>query len=95
MALLLKLKSYAWAIGAAILSILAVFGRMKMLENQRDKARVERDVAKAKVHVYNVEKKIKKKNKEELSSSLKEVERKIKEGKVEDLDNLINPNDNW
>jgi len=93
MALLLKLKSYAWAIGAAILSILAVFGRMKMLENQRDKARVERDVAKAKVHVYHVEKKIKKKNKEELSSSLKEVERKIKEGKVEDLDNLINPND--
>lgn len=64
-----------------------------MLENQRDKARVERDVAKAKVHVYRVEKKIKKKNKEELSSSLKEVERKIKEGKVEELDNLINPND--
>lgn len=93
MGLLLKLKGYAWAIGAAILSILAIFGRMKMLENQRDKARVERDVAKAKVHVYRVEKKIKKKNKEELSSSLKEVERKIKEGKVEELDNLINPND--
>lgn len=93
MGLLLKLKGYAWAIGAAILSILAIFGRMKMLENQRDKARVERDVAKAKVHVYRVEKKIKKKNKEELSSSLKEVERKIKEGKIEELDNLINPND--
>lgn len=93
MGLLLKLKGYAWAIGAFILSILAIFGRMKMLENQRDKARVERDVAKAKVHVYRVEKKIKKKNKEELSSSLKEVERKIKEGKIEELDNLINPND--
>ena len=93
MGLLLKLKGYAWAIGAAILSILAIFGRMKMLENQRDKARVERDVAKAKVHVYRVEKKIKKKNKEELSSSLKEVERKINEGKIEELDNLINPND--
>lgn len=95
MGLLLKLKAYAWAIGAALLAALAFIGRLKTLEHQRDKARQRANVAEAKVHINKVEKEIKKKEEKKLSSSLEEVERKIKEGKVEELDNLINPNDNW
>lgn len=93
--LFLKLKSWAWAIGAAALAILAAIGRMSVLKQQRDSARRRADLAEARAHVADVEKRIKKKRKKELSTSLEEVERKVKEKKVEELDNLINPNDNW
>ena len=93
--LFLKLKSWAWAIGAAVLAILAAIGRMSVLKRQRDSARKRADLAEARAHVADVEKRIKKKRKKELSTSLEEVERKVKEKKVEELDNLINPNDNW
>lgn len=95
MVFLLKLKAYAWAIGAALLGALAFIGRMKMLKHQRDEARTRANVAEARVHIHKVEKRIKKKEKESLQTSLKEVEEKIKEDRIEDLDNLINPNDDW
>lgn len=93
MAFLLKLKAYAWLVGAAILSALAVFGRLRMLEAQRDKARIRANTAEARVHINKVEKEIKKKEELSLQTSLKEVEEKIKEKKFEGLDNLSNPND--
>lgn len=92
MAFLLKLKAYAWWLGAAILSILAVIGRLKMLEHQRDKARHRAHTAEARVHINKVEKEIEKKEKESLQASLKEVEEKVKEKEFEGLDNLSDPN---
>lgn len=93
MVYLLKLKAHAWAIGAAILSALAVYGRLKVLEEQRDKARIRANTAEARVHINKVEKEIKKKEDISLQTSLKEVEEKVKEKKFEGLDNLSNPND--
>ena len=97
MVLLLKLKQWAWQIGAVLLAIAAVFLRVKTLKYQRDKARVKAAVAEARVHIGKAEKRIAKKEKENLSSSLEEVERKVKEKKFEDLKNLTDPNNpsNW
>lgn len=93
MFLLLKLKQWAWQIGAVLLAILAVVGRMSMLKYQRDRAKIKAAVAEARVEVHKAEKRIGKKRKEELSTSLEEVERRLKEKKFEGLDNLSNPND--
>lgn len=45
MSFLLGLKAKAWALGGLILAALAFIARMKMLENQRDKARARVKVA--------------------------------------------------
>lgn len=45
MSFLFNIKAKLWAIGGGILAILAVIGRMKMLEHQRDKARARAKVA--------------------------------------------------
>lgn len=95
MAFLLKLKAWSWQLGAALLAVGAVVLRLSVLKHQRDVARDKANRAEAQVHINKVEKIIKKKRKEELSTSLEEVEREVKK-KGEDfegLDNLSNPND--
>lgn len=94
MGLLLKLKAWAWQLGAALLAIGAVVLRLSVLKHQRDVARDKANRAEAQVHINKIQKIIKKKKKEELSSSLEEVERKVKEKNFEGLDNLSDPN-NW
>ena len=92
MAWLLKIKGWLYAAGAAVLAVLGFVLRIKYLENQRDKAAQNARIWEARAHVRDVEKKISKKRKEELSKSLGDLERKIEEKKFEDLD-IVNPND--
>ena len=97
MVLLSLIRKWAWQLGAALLAVLAIVGRIKTLEYQRDKARHRADMADARHEVAKTSKRIEKKKKEELSSSLEEVESVIEKGKnrkdFEGLDNLNNPND--
>lgn len=97
MGFLVKFKAYLYAGGAAILAALAFFFRTKMLKDQRDRYKEETEVLKARVRFNKQEKKIKKENKQNLSVSLEETERKIKEKRYEDIKNLVDPNnpDNW
>lgn len=92
MAFLLRLKAWGWQLGAVVLAILAVVGRMQTLKYQRNRARIKAAIAEARVEIHKTEKRIKKKRKEDLSSSLKEEEKILKEKRFEDSD-LVNPND--
>jgi len=94
MAFLLKIKSWLYAAGAALLAVLGFMLRIKYLEKKRDEAVADSRIWKARAIVKETERKIEKKRKKELSSSLEEEERLIKEKKYEDLD-IVNPNDDW
>lgn len=84
-----------YAIGAAILIVLAAIGRMQVLKNQRDKAKMERDVLKARVHVQRVNKKIKKEEKVKLSSRRADLKKELskKKEEFEGVSNFTDPND--
>lgn len=95
--LIVKFKFYLYTIGAALVAALAFVLRTKSLKAQRDNARQEAEILKAKVHFNKTEKKIKEKEKKNLSLSLEKGKENIKEGKDEELKNLLDPNnpDNW
>lgn len=89
------LKSKAYAIGAALLAIIAFFARFQMVKNQRDKAKEQADIVKTQLHVEKVKKEIERKEKKKLSSQEESIKEEVKK-KDEDftgLDNLNNPND--
>lgn len=81
MVLLLKLKQWAWQLGALVLVVLGFVTRIKYLEHQREKAEVRAAVAEAKVHIKAVEKKVEKKRKESLRVSLEETRKTVEEEK--------------
>ena len=97
MGLLLKSKAYLYAAGAALMAALAFFLRLKYLENSRDRARHEADIAKAQVHFHRVEKAIKKEVQKDLNKDIEDVVKKLKEERYEEIKNLLDPNnpDNW
>jgi hypothetical protein len=93
--ILLGLRAKLAALGAALLAVLFFFLRMQSLKNQRDRAREERDVLKARSHVSRVQKKIKREEKAKLSSRRAEIIKELDKS-VEDfkgLDNLTDSND--
>lgn len=87
--------SKLYAIGAVVLIVLAAVGRMQMLKNARDNARLERDTLKARVHVIKVNKMIKKEEKKELFSRREELKKELSKEKkdFEGVDNFNKPND--
>lgn len=99
MVLLLKLKQWAWQLGAALLLILGVVTRIKYLEHKRDKAELRAATAETAVHINKVRKQTKKKREESLRVSLEETREIIKEEKekpreeFKGLPSLSDPND--
>jgi cell division protein FtsL len=87
-----RLKLYGIAIGTFLLAVLAGITRMQTLKNQRDKARQQRDVAKARVHIASVEKKIEKKKRLSLLSKEERIKEKVEKNELKDLDNLTDSN---
>jgi hypothetical protein len=77
-------------IGAAILAVLALVVRLKVLENQRDRARVRADTLEARAHVDRVTKVVVKESKERQDAALQEAETARKEKDYEKLADLYN-----
>jgi C4-dicarboxylate-specific signal transduction histidine kinase len=93
--ILLGLRAKLAALGAALLAVLFFFLRMQSLKNQRDRAREERDVLKARSHVARVQKKIKREEEKRLVSRKADLVKELeKEGDdFKGVDNLTDSND--
>ena len=89
------LQAKLMAFGAAVLALLAMVLRMKVLKEQRDRAENQRDVLKARSHVIKTQRVIKRKEKEKLVSRRVELKKELdKEGEdFEGVDNFSEPND--
>ena len=83
------------ALGAALLVILGFLLRLKMVTNQRDKAKVVAETLKARHHVAIVQKKIKREEEKKLYSRKAAIKREIEkdEPDFKGIDNLSNSND--
>lgn len=90
-----KIKFYLAAIGAAILAVLAAVVRINSLKNQRNKARQQRDILDARVHVQKTQKVLVKKKNEALSKERAKIKEELakKGDEFEGIDSLKNPND--
>lgn len=95
-AFLANLKVWGWVLLASFAAV-ATAGAVT-LKGQRDRARQDRDHARATIHAERTKKKIVKEEKEKLSlkeSEIKEEVKKLEEGKDEEfkgLSNLSDPN---
>ena len=80
--ILLNLKAKLIAAGAALLAILAAFFRIKMLKDQRDKAKQTAEALKNRNQLLVEERKIIKEKEKEVASTeatLKQEEKKVDE----------------
>jgi len=90
------LSKWKWsAIGAALLSFLAMFVRLKIVKKQRDKLKRVTETLKSRDSIVKEQKKLIKKEKikavERLERRQHELKKPVKDFKG--LDNLSNPND--
>lgn len=91
----LFIKSKLLAIGAALVGVAAVFLRMNYLKNKTEKLERERDIAVARAHIKDVQKRVERKERDRLLSKEESLSKELsKEGEdFEGVDNLSNPND--
>lgn len=88
-----SLKVWGLAILGAVLATLTM--GVVTLKGQRDRAVLERDVAKATIHAERVKKKIEREKRKEVSRRETKIKEDIKDAKdPRDLDDLFN-NDDW
>lgn len=89
------LQAKLYAFGAALLAALAFFVRFQAVKNQRDKARMERDVLKVRHHVVKQQRKIKRKEERVLVSRKADIVKDLskKKEEFEGTDNLTDAND--
>lgn len=92
---LLGLKAKLAAAGAAVLAFLALWVRMKSLENQRDRAEQVSETLKARHHVQKSQEKIKREEEEKRVSLRADIIEEISkdEKDFKGLDNLTDSND--
>lgn len=90
----LTIKAKAALLGAALLSVLAFFARLKYVEHQRDKQKVRADILDARLHIQRVQKKIVKEERDRLLSEEESLSKELsKKGEeFEGVDNLSDPN---
>jgi hypothetical protein len=90
----LTIKAKLALIGAVLLSVLAVFARLKLVEHQRDKQKVRADILDARLHIQKVQKKIVKEERDRLLSEEESLSKELsKKGEeFEGVDNLSDPN---
>ena len=91
----LGLKVKLAAAGAAVLAFLAMWVRLKAVQNQRDKAESTANILIARHVVAKEQKKIKREEEKKLVSRRAEIIKEIKKPKEEfdGLDNLSDSND--
>ena len=92
---LLGLKAKLAVAGAAALAFIAMFVRLKLVENQRDKAEGVAEVLVARHTVAKKQEKIKRKEEGDLTSRRGEIAKEIEKKREEfkGLDNLSDSND--
>ncbi len=88
------LQAKLMALGAAVLAFLALMTRLKIVKNQRDKAKEQTEVLKARQHVIKTQRIIKRKEQERLVSRRADLKKELdKEGEdFEGVDNFNDPN---
>ena len=88
------LQAKLMALGAAVLAFLALMTRLKIVKNQRDKAKEQTEVLKARQHVIKTQRLIKRKEQERLVSRRADLKKELdKEGEdFEGVDNFNDPN---
>jgi hypothetical protein len=89
----LGFKAKMAAFGAALLAVLALVARLKIVKYQRDRAVVVAETLKARHHVQKEQKKIIKREEEKLHSRRVEIIKEIKQEKFKGVDNLSDSND--
>jgi len=89
------LQAKLMAFGAAVLGVLTLLLRMKVLKKQRNKARKQTDVLKARHQVIKQKRVIKRKEQERLVSRRADLKKELdKEGEdFKGVDNFSDPND--
>lgn len=90
-----RLTKNLYVIGALVLSVLAVIGRMQFLKNSRDRAELKADTLRATVHAERVKKEVIKEEEKRLSSRRASLIKELKEEgeNFEGVDNLTDSND--
>ena len=91
----LKIKSKLAWIGAALLAMLTVVGRMGMLKRQRDRAKAKAEVLEYQAKLHQKLGEIDREQKKDLLLVEEDIKKRLKKkGKdFEGVDNLTNPND--
>lgn len=91
----LSIKAKLVAAGGLLLAVLAAVLRMKMLKQQRDKAKDVAETLRARAHVQNVHSQIKREEEKNLHSRRVEILKEIRKEAEEfsGADNLTDPND--
>ena len=89
------LQAKLYAIGASVLAFVAIFLRLQVVENQRDRAKQQAETLKSRAKQAVNQKKIKRKNEEEMLKKKKENLDQISkpEGEFDGIDNLTDSND--
>ena len=88
-------KAKLYAIGAGLLAFIAMFLRLQVVQNQRDRAKQQAETLKSRAKQAANQKKIKRKEEARLLQEKKEILEEISkpEEEFEGLDNLTDSND--
>ena len=88
------LQAKLMALGAAVLAFLALMTRLKIVKNQRDKAKEQTEVLKARQHVIKTQRLIKRKEQVKLVSRRADLKKELEKNKedFEGVDNFNDPN---